>query len=431
MCMTIVMLPIYLLIHHIYKINYLNCNYCNFMSFNQTASLSIRRTIRYVEWLILIVYLLLFLLNRDGVNYSNLPIPTYITSTQIIVLTALSFIFPINRPIWERRAYIFLEIITVILPVGVGVDFEIALYLVLAKSCILLSRKEVIFITIFSGILYMSLIAKSIPLIAEFNRTNHNQLLKKYLEDLNNTDLIIRRAVINNFGGYLMASIFVLLFCFVVVAEQKSRQKAEALTQQIETLAANLERGRIAREIHDSLGHYLTTLDIQLELAQRLYDKDPNKAVNSLNIAKDLSSECLTRIRNSVQSIRQTNFNLNQALAILVEQVGRNQSFVINLDAELPQLPSQTSHQLYCIVQEAVTNIQKHAFAKVVNIKGYQNTQGIILEIIDNGQGFEVSAHHTGFGLRGMQERVQILGGELEIKSTFGKGTNIKVLIPS
>ena len=429
--MTIVMLSIYLILHDIYRINYLTCNSCNFMRFNQTASVSICRTIRYVEWLILIVYLLLFLLNRGGVNYSNLPIPTYVRFAQIFVLTGLSFIFPINRPIWERRAYIFLEIIIVILPVGIGVDLEIALYLVLAKSCILLSRKEVIFITIFSGVLYLLLIAISIPGIVEFNLKNHNQLLREYFKDLNNTDLIIRRAVINNFGGYLMASIFVLFFCFVVVAEQKSRQKAEALTKQIETLAANLERGRIAREIHDSLGHYLTTLDIQLELAQRLHEKDPNKAVNSLNIAKDLASECLTRVRNSVQSIRQTNFNLNQALATLVEQVVRNQSFVIDLDSELPQLPSQTSHQLYCIVQEAVTNIQKHAFAKVVNIKGYQNTQGIILEIIDDGQGFEVNAHHTGFGLRGMQERVQILGGELEIKSTFGKGTWIRVLIPS
>ena len=55
----------------------------------------------------------------------------------------------------------------------------------------------------------------------------------------------------------------------------------------------------------------------------------------------------------------------------------------------------------------------------MVNIKAYQNTQGITLEIIDDGKGFEVSAHHTGFGLRGMHERVQILGGKLEIKSTF------------
>ncbi len=396
------------------------------MDFKSKAPSSIRRTVSYVEWLILIVSFVLFFLNRDETSYSNLPIPTYIRLAQLILLTGLSFIFPINRPIWQRRVYILLETLAIMIPASLGIYFEIALYFILLKSCFLLKREEVIFMTFLLGILWNFLIFLSIPKLLEFSRANLTQIIA----DLDNTNLIIRRAVIDNIADYLTISIFVLLFCFVIVAEQKSRQKAEALTQQIETLAANLERGRIAREIHDSLGHSLTTLDIQLELAQRLYDKDPNKAVNSLNIAKDLSSECLTKIRNSVQSIRQINFNLNQALAILIEQVGRNQSFKIYLDAKLPQLPSQTSHQLYCIVQEAVTNIQKHACAKVVNIKGYQNTEGIILEIIDDGKGFEVSAHHTGFGLRGMQERVQILGGELQIKSTLNKGTRIRVWIP-
>ena len=395
------------------------------MDFNSKASSSIRRTVSYVEWLILFVYFLLFLLNRSETDYSSLLIPTYIRFTQLTVLTGLSFIFPINRPIWQRRAYIYLEILAIMIPASFGLYFEIALYFILLKSCFLFKRKEVIFTTIILGIVWTWTKVFSLPRLIEFNRANLTQIIAT----LDNTNLIIRRVVIDNIADYLTISIFILLFCFVIVAEQKSRQKAEALTQQIETLAASLERSRIAREIHDSLGHSLTTLDIQLELAQRLYDKDPNKAVDSLNIAKDLSSECLTKVRNSVQSIRQINFNLNQALAILVEQVGQNQSFKIYLDSQLPQLPSQTSHQLYCIVQEAVTNIQKHAFAKVVNIKGYQNTQGIILEITDDGKGFEVNAHHTGFGLRGMHERVQILGGELQIKSTLNQGTRIRVWI--
>ena len=395
------------------------------MDFNSKASSSIRRTVSYVEWLILFVYFLLFLLNRSETDYSSLLIPTYIRFTQLTVLTGLSFIFPINRPIWQRRAYIYLEILAIMIPASFGLYFEIALYFILLKSCFLFKRKEVIFTTIILGIVWTWTKVFSLPRLIEFNRANLTQIIAT----LDNTNLIIRRVVIDNIADYLTISIFILLFCFVIVAEQKSRQKAEALTQQIETLAGNLERSRIAREIHDSLGHSLTTLDIQLELAQRLYDKDPNKAVDSLNNAKDLSSECLTKVRNSVQSIRQINFNLNQALAILVEQVGQNQSFKIYLDSQLPQLPSQTSHQLYCIVQEAVTNIQKHAFAKVVNIKAYQNTQGIILEITDDGKGFEVNAHHTGFGLRGMHERVQILGGELQIKSTLNQGTRIRVWI--
>ncbi|MGD1911329.1 MAG: sensor histidine kinase [Rivularia sp. (in: cyanobacteria)] len=425
--MTIVMLKIYLAIYDIDKIIYLTYKNFDVMHFNSTASSSIRRAIRYVEWLILIVYLLLFLLSRNRTNYQNLPIPTYVTFTQLTVLTGLSFIYPINRPILQKRAYIILEIFAVIIPKAIGVDFELILFLTLAKSCFLLKRQEVILITVFSGIAWAIATAFSVPIILEFNRAN----LTPLIAELNNTSFITRRVVIGEIGNYLTASVFVLLLGFVVVAEQKSRQKAEALTQQVESLAASLERSRIAREIHDSLGHSLTTLDIQLELAQRLYEKDSQKAVNSLNIAKDLSSECLTKVRNSVQSIRQMNFNLNQALATLVEQVERNQSFVIDLNSEFPQLPSQTSHQLYCIVQEAVTNIQKHARAKVVNIKGYQNIEGIILEIVDDGRGFEVNAHHTGFGLRGMQERVQILGGEIQVKSTFNEGTQIRVWIPA
>ncbi|MBV6622296.1 MAG: sensor histidine kinase [Rivularia sp. (in: Bacteria)] len=396
------------------------------MLFNQTASSSIRRTVSYVEWLILFVYFLLFLLNRSETNYSSLLIPTYFRLTQLIVLTGLSFIFPINGSMWQRRIYIYLELFIIIIPASLGIYFEIALYFILLKSCFLLKRKEVIITTIILGIIWTFAKAYSIPKILEFNRANLTQIVS----ELDNTNLIVSRVVIDNIADYLTISVFVLFFSFVIVAEQRSRRKAEALTQQIETLAANLERSRIAREIHDSLGHSLTTLDIQLELAQRLYDKNPHKAIDSLNIAKDLSSECLTKVRNSVKSIRQTDFNLNQALATLVEQVVQNQSFVIHLNSELPQLPIQTSHQLYCIVQEAVTNIQKHGFAKVVKIKGYQDNQGIILEIIDDGQGFEVNAHHTGFGLRGMHERVQILGGELQIKSTLGKGTQIKVWIP-
>ncbi|MCJ8283308.1 MAG: histidine kinase, partial [Rivularia sp. ALOHA_DT_140] len=317
------------------------------MHFNSNASSSIRRTVSYVEWSILIVYFLLFLLNRSETDYNSLPIPTYVRFAQLFILTVLSFIFPINRPAWQRKVYILLEILAIMIPASLGIYFVISLYFILVKSCFLLKRKEVIYLTIIIGIVWNCIIAFSIPKLLEFNRDN----LAEKIAELDNPNLIIRRVIIENIGNYLTVSIFVLLFCFVIVAEQKSRQKAEALTQQIETLAASLERSRIAREIHDSLGHSLTTLDIQLELAQRLHQKDPNKVVDSLNIAKDLSSECLTKVRNSVQSIRQINFNLNQALATLVEQVGRNQSFKIELNSELPQLPSQTSHQLYCIVQ--------------------------------------------------------------------------------
>jgi signal transduction histidine kinase len=92
-----------------------------------------------------------------------------------------------------------------------------------------------------------------------------------------------------HFSTYLAASTFVILLSFVIVSERRSREKAIALAQEIDYLSAALERSRIARDIHDSLGHTLTTLDIQLELAQRLFDRDRDKARNAINNAKQLA----------------------------------------------------------------------------------------------------------------------------------------------
>lgn len=387
---------------------------------------SIRRTVRYIEWTVIVVYFLLFLLNRRDGSYTSQVIPTYVTIIYLAFCSFLSFFFPINRPIWQRYFYIFLEVTSIMLTRVFGLNFQIILYLVLVKSCFLLNRKQVIILAIVSGIFWNIAVIWSLPTLLEFTR-NH---IPQRIDELYDTNFIIMTNLINNTGGYLAASTFVILFSFVILAEQKSRQKAEELTKQVETLAANLERNRIAREIHDSLGHSLTTLDVQLELAQRLYQRDPIKAAKSLDIAKELTSQCLSEVRRSVQTMRQSNFNLNEALNTLAQKVERNQSFMIQANVKLPQLPVQTSHQLYCIVQEGLTNIQKHADANLVTLYGTKNTDGILLELTDDGQGFDVDAHHTGFGLRGMQERASILGGELTIKSHPNRGTQIQIRIP-
>jgi signal transduction histidine kinase len=94
-------------------------------------------------------------------------------------------------------------------------------------------------------------------------------------------------------GVYLAGSVFVIAFTFVVLAERKSRQQAEMLAKQVETLAASLERTRIARDIHDSLGHTLTDLDIQLEVVQALRHADLNQSFQAIDNAKLLSKQCI------------------------------------------------------------------------------------------------------------------------------------------
>lgn len=395
------------------------------MNTETTTSPSIRRTLRYVEWTILAMTFVVVKLNSDPwVGYS--PIPDYAFFTLLGVIALLSLIFPINRPLWQRRVYVFLEMLLIIPTRITDWDLGIILYFFLGKSCFLLPRKDVIITSITVGIAWILTNLWSMPGKIDFIISNNSQLLKQ----LYDTNRFITSVVINDIGVYIACSTFVVLFSLVAIAEQKSRKKAVALAKQVESLAATLERNRIARDIHDSLGHTLTTLDIQLELAQRLHQRHPDKALQALNTAKELSSQSLTEVRRALQTMREENFDLNKALVTLVDLVKQNQSFDIQQQVNLPPLPLQTSHQLYCIVQEGLTNIQKYAVASRVSLRGQSTAEGIVLDLEDDGIGFDPDLPHTGFGLRGMQERVKILGGQLKLNSTPGQGTHIQVIIP-
>ncbi|MEM7555090.1 MAG: sensor histidine kinase [Cyanobacteria bacterium P01_A01_bin.84] len=390
---------------------------------------SICRAIKYTEWLLLIIYFILTILEFSNSNYSYEVIHFYDSLIYLVFITCLSFIFPINRPEWQRKLYIFLEIFSTILMVGLGEDYSLIFYLILAKSCFLLTRKQVILTILISIICWNIAFLLYIPGDIEFQRNNAELLINQFKNRINNNNDINRLItikILTETAIHLAAMIFVFLLCSVTIAEQKSRHKAEQLAKEVEVLAANLERTRIAREIHDSLGHYLTSLDIQLELAQRLYQQDTPKAVESVNIAKNLANQCLSEVRRSVQTIRQPDFNLNEALNNLIEMTQINQSFSVQVNLNIPKLPVQTSHQIYCIIQEGLTNIQKHANATLVNIKSQSKDGAILLELTDNGQGFNITSGYKGFGLRGMHERANILGGELKVYSTIGKGTKIQ-----
>lgn len=235
---------------------------------------------------------------------------------------------------------------------------------------------------------------------------------------------------IHSLGIYLAVSVFVISFSSVVSAEYKSRKKAEALAEQVEILAADLERTRIARDIHDSLGHTLTNLDIQLAVAQKLRDRDPQKAFQALDTAKILSSQCIEDVSHAVKTMRDSNFDLDRALSNLIEQIRSDRALHIHWEIDLPQLPIATSHQIYCVVKEGLINIQKHAHASSVYFESKFTSQEIILQLEDDGIGFDLTASNFGSGLKGMTERVQGLGGKLNIGSSPNQGTQILVVIP-
>jgi signal transduction histidine kinase len=398
---------------------YKNSLYRGFiMGSNSFASL--QRTVRWIEWAVLLADLAANLLDS---HFQNRPQVLPILCLYVGMFFLLSWELPINRPVWQRRTYILIEIVLILSAMGMQLWFEILLYFVLVKSCLLLQKREVIFVALVLGIGRVSIIhwilpARILKMVAQIQRGDINAVF--------NPQSILQLQAI----GYLGTSLFAICFGFVLVAERQSRQRSEFLAQQIETQAATLERTRIAREIHDSLGHSLTTLGVQLELAQRLFDRDQTQAGNALVIAQQLTNQCLQDVRRSVQTIRQTDFDLNQSLQMLAAQVQRNQPLQVQLNLQLPKLSVQISHQLYCIVLEGLTNIQKHSQATLVCLSGSVTAAEIEIDLWDNGIGFNPNLPSTGFGLSGIQERIQLLHGQVKICSTEGQGTHIQVKIP-
>jgi signal transduction histidine kinase len=385
-------------------------------------SLSLQRTLRYAEWALLLMMLLLYAIDQYFYKIQLLPNLFFRAAIFIVIFFVLSFIFPLERPHWQRRVYVAIEIVLILVAQLLWIDFDILLYFFLIKSCFLLSRREVFFTVISTGVAYLFTVLWTLPLLGEqFAET----IRPNYWEELYKPQIMVVSSLIE----YVGISLFVILLGFVIVEERRSRQRAEALSLEIESLAAALERSRIARDIHDSLGHSLTTLNIQLELAQAMGQRNPDQANQALNNSRQLASQCLESVRQAVQAVREE-FDLTTALQRLIDQVRQNHTFTIQVEVILPPLTLQTSHQLYCVVQEGFTNIQKHAHATKVHLSSQMTSEAILLELEDDGQGFDPTLTYNGYGLKGMQERVHLLGGELQIISAIGKGTRIRVMAP-
>ncbi|MEH2446528.1 MAG: sensor histidine kinase [Nostoc sp.] len=238
-----------------------------------------------------------------------------------------------------------------------------------------------------------------------------------------------------------LSLIFVVLMMNAVLSERHSREKLalanEKLRQyamQIENQATLEERNRIAREIHDSLGHSLTALNLQLETALKLWQSNPGKAETFLATAKELGSKALKDVRQSVSTMR---FNplqeqsLERAIANLSESFHRSNGILpiyqINLESTLSP---EINTAIYRITQESLTNISKYAYGTEVKLELTEIRESLRLIIQDNGRGFDLGQNTTGFGLQSMRDRTLALGGEFNINSAPGSGCKITVNIP-
>jgi signal transduction histidine kinase len=216
---------------------------------------------------------------------------------------------------------------------------------------------------------------------------------------------------------------------------QAKNRQLEEYAAQVETLAVVEERNRLAREMHDTIGHRLTTAAVQLEGAQRLAASEPERTAAMIGAGRQQVREALQDLRRTVGRLREPveiELSLPQALNRLAASFQAATDLVVHL--ELPEnageVPSAQRLALYRTAQEGLTNIQRHAAAHQVLLHLECLPDRICLQVIDDGNGLIASSPGTGFGLRGLQERAAQLGGAITLSDRPGGGTILAIQLP-
>jgi signal transduction histidine kinase len=255
-------------------------------------------------------------------------------------------------------------------------------------------------------------------------------------------------ALVQSGVAFIAAMVFVVIFTRITVKELNARQEVERLAAelrqanqklrayavQVEELATLQERNRLAREIHDGLGHYLTALNMQIKAAQAVLDQDTPRVQSALSKAQALAQDALADVRRSVAALRGEpllNRPLPDALAALLDEC-RGAGLVVELTVQgeyRPLLP-QADFTLYRAAQEALTNVRKHSLASRVDVTLEYHPAEAILTIADNGVG-AAQIDDVGFGLYGLRERLTLLGGSINVVTAPGQGFRLEVIAPA
>jgi two-component system sensor histidine kinase DesK len=198
--------------------------------------------------------------------------------------------------------------------------------------------------------------------------------------------------------------------------------KLQMAHEEIEHLAKLAERERIARDLHDVLGHTLSVVVLKSELAGKLMDRDPERARREIGEVEHIARKALSDVREAIRGYRAEGLGaeIDHAYKIL-DAAG----VILECEDKPPQLPPAAETVLSLIVREAVTNIVRHAQASRCRLAIEASGAGTELVVEDDGRG---GIRQEGNGLRGMRERVESLGGHFRIES--GTGTRLVIEIP-
>jgi PAS domain S-box-containing protein len=216
----------------------------------------------------------------------------------------------------------------------------------------------------------------------------------------------------------------------VAVAIENAR-----LYEQAQELAAIQERQRLARELHDSVSQALYGIALGARTARVQLDRDPGQVAGPLDYVLQLAEAGLAEMRALIFELRPESLAQEGLIAALTKQVAslraRHQIEVNTVFGDEPDIALESKEALYRIAQESLHNVVKHARASRADVRLAQNNGVLVLEVQDNGQGFDAGGEFPGhLGLHSMRERALRLGGTLDIESAPGQGTLIRARVP-
>lgn len=215
-------------------------------------------------------------------------------------------------------------------------------------------------------------------------------------------------------------------------------------TKQLQTLSRRIletqetERRRVAHELHDELGQALTAIKINLQMRNRLQKQSPDE-LNTENLL--IVEDALQQVRRLALALRPSmldDLGLLPALRWMAEQSAARSDFTLQFDTAMPEVRLAPEVETACfrIVQEALTNIARHAKAQRVEIELHRTDDALMLRVHDDGCGFDLAAMREraviggSIGVLGMQERAELIGGQLNIESIPGQGSTVRLRCP-
>ena len=385
----------------------------------------------YLEWSLLGL-LLLLLLGKSilPLNWFLPTLKTELSALLVLVFGVLGFYIPINQGFKFKLFFTLLELLIVLL-IGLTGGYRglfLPYIVVVIRACLLFNLIGQL--TVASICTLFSLTSW----IVIYQRVKSLQL--NNLHD-----------AVSSFGVIFLI-MAILNFAFIIImmsglnGERRSREEISKSHQLIKDQAEELkitnqlirnqsvlqERQRIAQDIHDSLGHTLTGLMLQLKAGLKIWNQDKQKSYILLEESSQLSKAAIKELRDAIEALK-VNGSLDSILINLIEKTKKLTGINFHTDLKIDSYVSpEMKMEIYYIVREGLNNIAKHSKASQAYL--YLRTSDFMtIEIGDNGRGFDIGDINPGHGLTGMEKRCQTFGGTFEISSS-DSGTTIEVEIP-